>query len=419
MYTTRMNAGSLIDLKAELQRKQDEAKKLKLSSGEPLSAVRITNAQKKLPALKQNKGVEERAQKDAEELQKEANKIDLSKEKLIAKAKIYDQLSKNIDLAEKAEGFLVDFERKVIDHVIEERDRQKIEEIIKDEKYNCSGPQDEWVDYVDSFGRTRRCMRRDLPEFIKLDQSLNIESTSSHSSPEASTSSEYTPLIGVNKAPIEKWKEDLHKKWETQELENQQKNGPLHYQDVHFDDRRSMGVSYYQFSTDETDRHEQMKELDDLRKQTQVQRERREKLKAKRKAQMDLRLAKVKMRKQRKEGIEPDEKKSDEESDEEDDKDGNEYIPNIAPIPEKVSTDPELNERINRIKNYPVREWDIGKQDMSSFSQSSIPSSFDDNRWKDKLRQERITEFAPPNNYDTTSRNQTRTKAEIPPPNFY
>ena len=29
---------------------------------------------------------------------------------------------------------------------------------------------EEWVEYVDSFGRSRTCLRKDLPQFIKLDQ---------------------------------------------------------------------------------------------------------------------------------------------------------------------------------------------------------------------------------------------------------
>ena len=29
---------------------------------------------------------------------------------------------------------------------------------------------EEWVEYVDSFGRSRSCLRKDLPQFIKLDQ---------------------------------------------------------------------------------------------------------------------------------------------------------------------------------------------------------------------------------------------------------
>ena len=33
-----------------------------------------------------------------------------------------------------------------------------------------SSADEEWVEYVDSFGRSRRCLRKDLPQFMKLDQ---------------------------------------------------------------------------------------------------------------------------------------------------------------------------------------------------------------------------------------------------------
>ena len=42
-----------------------------------------------------------------------------------------------------------------------------------DEREATPPPQtadEEWVEYVDSFGRSRSCLRKDLPEFIKLDQ---------------------------------------------------------------------------------------------------------------------------------------------------------------------------------------------------------------------------------------------------------
>ena len=34
---------------------------------------------------------------------------------------------------------------------------------------------EEWVEYVDSFGRTRSCLRKDLPEYMKLDQQLETK----------------------------------------------------------------------------------------------------------------------------------------------------------------------------------------------------------------------------------------------------
>ena len=44
---------------------------------------------------------------------------------------------------------------------------------LSDEREATPPPQtanEEWVEYVDSFGRSRSCLRKDLPQFIKLDQ---------------------------------------------------------------------------------------------------------------------------------------------------------------------------------------------------------------------------------------------------------
>ena len=35
-----------------------------------------------------------------------------------------------------------------------------------------SGDSDEWVEYVDSFGRTRKCLQKDLPEIVGLDKNV-------------------------------------------------------------------------------------------------------------------------------------------------------------------------------------------------------------------------------------------------------
>ena len=38
-----------------------------------------------------------------------------------------------------------------------------------------SGDSDEWVEYVDTFGRTRRCLQKDLPEIVGLDKKVKDE----------------------------------------------------------------------------------------------------------------------------------------------------------------------------------------------------------------------------------------------------
>lgn len=93
----------------------------------------------------------------------------------------------------------------------------------------------------------------------------------------------------------------MRQQWEKEEEEAMNKPvGPLHYQDIRFDEIRTHGVGYYQFSTNEEERQEQMKALDKLREQTLEQRVRAQKLKDKRKAALDARLAKVRERKLKK-----------------------------------------------------------------------------------------------------------------------
>ncbi|XP_020617786.1 coiled-coil domain-containing protein 174-like isoform X1 [Orbicella faveolata] len=96
-------------------------------------------------------------------------------------------------------------------------------------------------------------------------------------------------------------RELMRQEWEKEEEEAMNKPvGPVHYQDTRFSEIRNHGVGYYQFSTSEEQRQEQMKTLDKLREQTMEQRVRTQKLKDKRKAALDARLAKVRERKLKK-----------------------------------------------------------------------------------------------------------------------
>ena len=38
-----------------------------------------------------------------------------------------------------------------------------------------SSREEEWVEYVDSFGRSRSCLRKDLPDFMKMDEQLKAK----------------------------------------------------------------------------------------------------------------------------------------------------------------------------------------------------------------------------------------------------
>uniref|UniRef100_A0A8C7AYK4 Coiled-coil domain-containing protein 174 n=1 Tax=Neovison vison TaxID=452646 RepID=A0A8C7AYK4_NEOVI len=89
-----VTASSLVDLKAELFRKQEEFKQEKLlkDSG-VLGKPKTTN---KKPSIwsKQNAGVSNRAEKDTEQKIEEQKTLDKAREKLEEKAKLYEKMTK-------------------------------------------------------------------------------------------------------------------------------------------------------------------------------------------------------------------------------------------------------------------------------------------------------------------------------------
>ncbi|XP_023233714.1 coiled-coil domain-containing protein 174-like [Centruroides sculpturatus] len=110
-----INFSSLIDLKAELFKKQEalKAEKLRREFGQPSAEP------PKKKSVKQNAGVQERAKKDLEEKPVSQEEIDLlqqSRTVLEKKAKIYESLTDgNVPNDEVKELYLVDFQRKVLD----------------------------------------------------------------------------------------------------------------------------------------------------------------------------------------------------------------------------------------------------------------------------------------------------------------
>ena len=92
------------------------------------------------------------------------------------------------------------------------------------------------VDYVDSFGRTRRCLKKDLPNFQKQDDELSkpAESTASASTygnfvkANASTNDqELQGILGMDDEARRRQRQI----WEEEEERNRHKS-KLHYQDV-------------------------------------------------------------------------------------------------------------------------------------------------------------------------------------------
>ncbi|NXY85215.1 CC174 protein, partial [Alcedo cyanopectus] len=390
-------ASSLVDLKAELFRKQEAFKKEKLLKDAGVFTKPKTTNKKPSVWNKQNTGVAKRAEKDAEKVAEEEHILDKSRKKLEEKAKLYEKMTKGDFPDEETEDlYLVDFTQKIIDKQHEVREPHQseaagktLEKETDDEETQPEmeipppeDPDEEWVDYVDFLGRSRRCMKKDLPSLLKMDQELQGKSQG----PDGNT------LLSEDMR-----RELQRQQWEKEEEEAlRQPMGPIHYEDIRENEARQLGVGYFAFSRDKELRNKQRATLDMLRDQTLDQRTKREQLKEKRKAALDARLSKLrarKVKKLREAGLEEEAQKLEnggmiclfhlntcatEEPE----------APRVPAASRKVEV--VIQERRDTKPGVPyVREWDKGKELM--FGQWS--------KKQEELRDERDPEFAPPSDY--------------------
>ncbi|KAG7207113.1 hypothetical protein KM043_000989 [Ampulex compressa] len=262
-----VNFSSLVGLKAELLRKQAEVNEAKVK----IEALRAVPKAKRRP----KKIEEERSEVpsdgflDAEDV----NAHKKSRLALEAKARLYDRLKLSRD---NRENFLVDFSRKLEEEVEERVDQKEEEEEEEDQDQECEYPElpeDDWVEYEDCFGRTRKCLREDLRIMREKDELVKRQ-IMRRKSCEAGRSE--VEDQGVPARPKEPEIEIMRRKWEEQTRKLIDKPD-IHYQDVLFDEARAHGVAYYAFSQDEKMRSEQQENLARLRKDTeQRQREAKE-----------------------------------------------------------------------------------------------------------------------------------------------
>ncbi|NXI40374.1 CC174 protein, partial [Galbula dea] len=383
-------ASSLVDLKAELFRKQEEFKKEKLLKDAGIFAKPKTSNKKPSVWNKQNTGVANRAEKDVEQKAEEEDILDKSRKKLEEKAKLYEKMTKGDFPDEETEDlYLVDFTQKIIDkqHEVQElyeseAARKTLEKETDDEEIQPEmeipppeNPDEEWVDYVDFLGRSRRCMKKDLPSLLKMDQELQGKSQGSD---------------GDTLLSEDMRRELQRQQWEKEEEEALRKPmGPIHYEDIRENEARQLGVGYFAFSRDKELRNKQRATLDMLREQTLDQRTKREQLKEKRKAALDARLSKLrarKVKKLREAGLEEEAQKL--ENGELKAAAEEPEAPKVTAASRKVEV--VIQERRDTKPGVPyVREWDKGKELM--FGQWS--------RKQEELRDDRDPEFAPPSDY--------------------
>ncbi|KAI9556970.1 hypothetical protein GHT06_016764 [Daphnia sinensis] len=417
-----ISSSSLVALKAELLSKQSQVQKVKQDGFQTIR----NRSTKKTAAVKQNSGVEARAKRDEEQKEEDQPTLDKSRLILEEKAKLYERLSRDKALldeetiSEDQSFFLVDFQQKVVQHTITERRTQKVNsskvqeetsssDEAADKEYTAANPDEEWVDYVDSFGRTRRCLKKDLAVFQQRDAELIKQPVAS------STSTPYGNFVASSEQNssedpqnISGLDEEARKRqrllWEKEEEENRQKS-KVHYQDILYQEARQHGVGFYSFSKDEEERAKQMEELERIRKQTETARAQTAQTSMDKQSALEARLKKVRDRKRQKLGLPPL-------------KEQPKRLPIPPPAepeaPPAVDSAKEAEDKMRKLaagglpQSAKIRPWDFGKEGVP------IPKKpvMTQHSWIEKKREERKQEFAPPSAFTENDTSRPRKLAK-------
>ncbi|XP_078040316.1 coiled-coil domain-containing protein 174 [Augochlora pura] len=246
-----VNFSSLVGLKAELLRKQLEVNEVKLKSEINHTVPKV----KKKPKKVKEKNTEENAEKT--EYIEDVNTHKKSKLMLEAKARLYKRLKKS---KHNNENFLVDFMNKS-----DESEEETLSNIEKEDNNAMHGNEDDWIEYEDCFGRTRKCLREDLSLMQEKDNLIKQQIVNKRDVDSKIKDKIIHTMVTEEKEPEI---EIMRRKWEEQMQKLTDKSN-IHYQDVLFDEARAHGVGYYAFSQDEEERIKQQENLFNLRKETE------------------------------------------------------------------------------------------------------------------------------------------------------
>lgn len=246
-----VNFSSLVGLKAELLRKQLEVNEVKLKSEFNRAIPKVKRKSKKVKETSKDENTEK-----AEYIE-DVNIHKKSKLMLEAKARMYERLKKSKN---NNDNFLVDFRNKSDDP-----EEEILSNSDKEDNNESYGNEDDWVEYEDCFGRTRKCLREDLAVMQEKDNLFKQQIvTKKGIDPKTKDNVVSTPVQEEKEPEIEV----MRRKWEEQTQKLADKAN-IHYQDVLFDEARAHGVGYYAFSQDEEERSKQQENLINLRKETE------------------------------------------------------------------------------------------------------------------------------------------------------
>uniref|UniRef100_T1HRW0 CCDC174 alpha/beta GRSR domain-containing protein n=1 Tax=Rhodnius prolixus TaxID=13249 RepID=T1HRW0_RHOPR len=250
-----ISRSSLISLKAELSRKQEEIQKVK----EQASYTKLPPKPKK--EIKANPGVDQRNEKDIALTEEEVDLLKKSREVLEIKASIYDKYQKGELVSKDGKShYLVDFGRKTselsspVQADVEvpttvfadthNETAQKTTDASDDPVEDFDLEDEEWIEYVDCLGRTRTCHRSDLTLMKDRDKSLAVQlNVEKNELKQTAENNKESVDLTVEKELLSRdmHLEEMRQKWEEQE-KNLASKQDIHYEDVLFDGKL---LSYY------------------------------------------------------------------------------------------------------------------------------------------------------------------------------
>ncbi|XP_012060012.1 PREDICTED: coiled-coil domain-containing protein 174 [Atta cephalotes] len=374
-----VNYSSLVGLKAELLRKQAEVNEVKLKT-ESINIQPLSNKKKN------KKIVADDMEKNAKKSMDPEDIIAHKKSKLMleAKARLYERLKKSKNNNDK---FLVDFENK-----LDESNEEFVDEMI--DKEHPIESEENWVEYQDCFGRTRKCLREDLPHMQKKDELIKHEIMKKHIDEDKEEEAKEQYPVQEKEPEIE----IMRRKWEEQTRKLADKVD-IHYQDILFDEARTHGVGYYAFSQDEEKRTKQQENLANLRKETErKQREMKERKELKEKLEQN-RLKAARIRQRIRAGLpaEPTEEELAQEN-----KlinSNNDINTNKVESAEKENSKEKVNDASTSINESTQEEKTNDEDKIKAFGELLSKKNhwhiMSQEEWVDKCRAQRISEFGP------------------------
>jgi len=210
----------LLGLKAELLRKQQEIAAARASNQtftRPTPKVKLKSLEDKV-----NKGVEIRERRAAEAAEAPPDLLQKSQIMLEAKTKLYEKLSSQAN-ADSTSNFLVNFSAK---------EKEQVADSFDDD--------DDWVDFVDCLGRTKRCLKEDLLEMKNKDNVLRSSMGLQSVEPVTFTIDTKGAVdTGEDEKNAEMMSADMHREMLRQKWEQQEEKllgaRDVHYQDLLFD----------------------------------------------------------------------------------------------------------------------------------------------------------------------------------------